>query len=300
MSCIFARLLVLPLRGLARLPWPWLLAIGAALGWLLGRLLPARRRIARRNIELCFPELDARDRKRLLAANLRATGIGVMEALGAWFRPTLVPVGQVEATGLEWITDSDRPVLILGAHFTLIEFGARALIEALGRPLDLLVRRYNRPCLERVIDDARRRYVHDTLAKDDVRALLRALRSGPGVLYAPDQHFSRGAAHLPFFGVPASTLLAIPRLARTSGARILLYAGRRLPDGRYRLEIEPVPADWPLYDAEGFTRRWLEWLELKVRRAPEQYLWMHRRFRSPAPGAPPLYETRDLRAKHRD
>jgi Kdo2-lipid IVA lauroyltransferase/acyltransferase len=297
--CLLAPLLFLPLRLVARLPWSWLPVVGGALGWLLGRVLPARRRIARRNLELCFPQLDSAERERLLEANVRASGIGVMETLIAWFRPQPLPGARVELVGAEFFEQAPRPVLVLGAHFTPIELGARLLVEALGQPLDMLVRRNNRPCLERIIDRARLLYVRRTLAKGDARALLRALREGPGVLYAPDQHYRQGAAHLPFFGVPASTLMAAPRLASSTGATILLYAFRRLNDGRYRLELEPVPADWPLRDAEAFTRRWLEWLELKVRRAPEQYLWAHRRFRSPAPGAPPLYETRDLRAKHR-
>lgn len=298
--CLLAPLLFLPLRGIARLPWSWLAPLGGALGCLLGRLLPARRRIARRNIELCFPDLDARDRARLLDANLRATGIGIIETLVAWFRPAPLVPGRVELVGAEQLTDASGPVLVMGAHFTSIELAARLLIEALERPLDMLVRRNNSACVEDQVDRARRGYVRSTLAKGDARALLRALRCGPGVLYAPDQHYRQGAAHLPFFGVPASTLLAAPRLAAASGARIVLYAFRRLDDGRYRLELEPVPADWPRRDAEAFTRRWLEWLERKVRLAPEQYLWVHRRFRSPAPGAAPLYEARDLRDKHRN
>jgi Kdo2-lipid IVA lauroyltransferase/acyltransferase len=295
--CILAPILFLPLRLVARLPWPWLMALGAGLGWLLGRLLPVRRRIARRNIELCFPELDERDRERLLAANLRATGIGLMETLAAWFRPSLGK-DRHELVGAEFLPPRGQPLLLLSGHFTPMDLGARLVIEALDRPLDLLVRRNNRACVERIVDRGRLRYAHETIAKGDVRALLRALRSGPGVLYAPDQHFRQGAAHLPFFGVPASTLLAAPRLAASAGATIVLGAFRRLDDGRYRLELEPVPADWPRRDAEGFTRRWLEWLELKVRRAPEQYLWVHRRFRSTAPGHAPVYDARDLRGKH--
>ncbi len=297
--CILAALGFLPLRLIARLPWSWLPVLGGGLGRLLGLLLLTRRRIARRNIELCFPELDARDREILLAANLRASGIGLLEILAAWFRPAL-GANRVELVGAEHLPEPGTPLLLLTAHFTPVDLGARLLVEALGRRLDVLVRRNNRGCIEQIIERGRLGYARQTVAKGDARALVRALRDGPGVLYAPDQHFRQGAAHLPFFGVPASTLLAAPRLARSTNASIVLYAFRRLDDGRYRLELEPVPADWPRLDAEAFTRRWLEWLELKVRLAPEQYLWVHRRFRSASPGSPSLYEARDLRAKHRD
>lgn len=297
--CVLAPLVFLAPRLAVRLPWPWMLALGSVLGRILGRVLSSRRRIARRNIELCFPEIDAHDREALLRANLRATGVGIMETFAAWFRPSLGS-GRSELVGARHLPPPGTPLLLLTAHFTPVDLGARLLMEALGRPLDVLVRRNNRPCVESIVERGRLRYTNRTIAKDDARGLLRALRNGPGVLYAPDQHFARGGAHLPFFGIPASTLLAAPRLARAANAAIVLYAFRRLDDGRYRLELEPVPADWPRQDAEAFTRRWLEWLELKVRQAPEQYLWTHRRFRSAAPGSPSPYAPRDLRSKHRE
>jgi KDO2-lipid IV(A) lauroyltransferase len=298
-TCPLNPVLVWILRLLATLPWSWQFAIGRTLGRLLGSLMRSRKRIAGRNLELCFPELEADERAQLLCANLEASGIGIMEMLVAWFGPADKLHGRIELIGREFLPPPGRPLLLLSAHFTMVELGPRLLIEATGRAFDLLVRRNNRACIEQLFDRGRRRFVNSTIDKQDVRGLLHALREGPGVLYAPDQHFARGAAHLPFFGVPASTLLAAPRLARSAGAELLLFAFRRLPDGRYRVELEPVPADWPRQDAEAFTRRWLEWLEFKVRLAPEQYLWVHRRFRSVPPGMPLLYHPGDLRDKHR-
>jgi KDO2-lipid IV(A) lauroyltransferase len=277
---------------IAQLPQAWLLRMGAVSTWLLWPLLGRRRRYARRNIALCFPELDASAQRRLLRATLRATVTGMLESLRGWFAPAAALRGLVEVEGLEHLAAAradGRGVLLVTGHSPHLELGGRLLSKALGAPIDIVVRRNNDPCIERFIDGARRRVFADTIAKKDVRGLLRALSSGRLVAYAGDQDFNNQHAFVPVVGVQAATLVAIPELARRGNAAVLPYWFQREADGRYRLWIEPPWRDWPSGDATADAARYMAALERVVRRHPEQYLWVHRRFKTRPPGEPDLY-----------
>lgn len=291
--CLGFAPLALALRALARLPWPLLIGFGRLLGLLLLLLARKRRRVVAENLALAFPELSPRTRARLLRQNLIGTGIALCEHLAAWFRPRLPP-GLARVEGLELLQAGKTPVLLLSAHFLPLELAARLLAEASGKSYHLLARPYRNPCLEALIGEGRRRYTSSVIAKDEARRLLAALAAGPGLFYAPDQRAGRGAPKLSFFGQAAPTHAATARLALLSGARIVLFSFRRERDGCYALRLEAP--DWPLQDPLAFARRYLAWLEARIREAPEQYLWAHRRFRD-AGGGP--YSRAALRRKHR-
>jgi KDO2-lipid IV(A) lauroyltransferase len=274
------------------LPQAWLLGLGAALTWLSWPLLGRRRRYARINIALCFPGLDPRAQRRLLQATLRATVTGLLESLRAWFAPSSRLRGLVDVQGLQHLRAAQaggRGVLLLTGHTPHLELGGRLLSEALGAAISIVVRRNNHPCVERFIDGARRRAFAATIAKKDVRGLLRALAHGDIVAQAGDQDFNYQHAFVPFFGMPAATLTAIPELARRGNATVLPYWFQREADGRYRLWIEPQWPGWPSGDATADAARYMRELEAVVRRHPEQYLWVHRRFKTRPPGAADVY-----------
>jgi KDO2-lipid IV(A) lauroyltransferase len=268
-----------------------LMGFGRLLGALAWRLARSRRRVVEENLRLAFPELSEQERKRLARRNLIATGVALAEHLAAWFRPRL-PAGLARIEGLERLS-GQGPVLLLSGHFLPLELAARLLAEASGERYHLLARPY-RPSLERLIRRGRTRYAASVIAKDDARSLLRLLRAGPGLFYAPDQRGGARAPKLSFFGIEAPSHVATAKLAARAGARVLLFSFRREADGRYRLRLEA--ADWPLADPIGFTKAYLAWLETRIREAPEQYLWAHRRFRD-AGGGP--YSRAALRRKHR-
>ena len=279
-------------QAIARLPQSTLLRLGGALTWLTWPLLARRRRYARINIALCFPELDAPAQQRLLRATLRATVIGLLESLRAWFAPASRLRGLVAIEGLQHLQAahaSGRGVLLLTGHSPHLELGGRLLSEALGERISIVVRRNNHPCVERFIDGGRRRAFAATIAKKDVRGLLRALASGGIVAQAGDQDFNYQHAFVPFFGVPAATLTAIPELARRGNATVLPYWFQRETDGRYRLWIEPQWPGWPSGDPVADAARYMRELEAVVRRHPEQYLWVHRRFKTRPSGSAELY-----------
>lgn len=279
--------------GVARLPQAWLLQSGRVLTWLLWPVLGRRRRYARRNLELCFPDLDTDARHRLLQATLLATVTGLLESLRAWFAPASALRGLFVIEGLEHLHAArvgGRGVLLVTGHSPQLELGGRVLSEASGETIAIVVRRHGRICLERFIDAARLRVFAATIGKKDMRSLLRTLSGGGIVAYAGDQDFSYQNAFVPFFGILAATLTAIPELARRGNATVLAYWFQREDDGRYRLWIEPPWPDWPSGDPSADAARYMHALETAVRRHPEQYLWIHRRFKTRPPGETGLYD----------
>jgi KDO2-lipid IV(A) lauroyltransferase len=254
-------------------------------------LLSRRRRIAARNLELCFPELDRHARARLLRANLRATVMGMFELARGWFAPAwALPRARID--GLQEVADTlarGQGVFLLSSHFTHNEFSARLLAEALPQPVRVVVRRNNNACLEAELERARRRVFGPSLEKKDVRALLRALQQGELVVTSGDQDFSYNNAFVPFFGIPAATLLGAAQLAQRGRARTFLSWPRREADGSYTLQLEPAWEDWAEAEPARAAAVYMAALESKVRQAPEQYLWVHRRFKTRPAGEPSLY-----------
>jgi len=292
MRCLAYRPLAWVAAAVSRLPQGLLLVSTSVLLPLLWWPLARRRRIATVNIALCFPELDAPAQARLLREHLRATLMGILELLRAWCAPARVLRGSCDIEGLDALRAAlaeGQGVLLLTGHFTMTELAVRLLGEALGRRMSSVVRRNNSPCLEAELEHARQRNFQPTLAKKDLRGLLRALQAGEAVAYSADQDFSYRHAFIPFFGIPAATLLGTPELLARGNARMFALWPRRLPDGRYRLRLEPEWPGWRDAPPEEAAATYMRALEVQVREAPEQYLWVHRRFKTRPPGEASFY-----------
>ncbi len=279
-------------QGVARLQQRVLLALASVMTVLLWPLLARRRRIAAINLKLCFPDQSRREQRRLLRATLRATTMGVFELLRAWYAPAgkIATLGDIE--GLERLREAlarGQGVLLFTGHFTGSELVGRMIGEALGRPVRVVVRPNNNECLERWLDAARERVFGPTIGKKDTRALLRALRSGEVVAYSADQNFTYQNAFVPFFGVPAATLVSTPELLRRANACMLPFWFHRDDDGRYHVRIEAAWPGWSDADPATAAAIYMRELEAVVREHPEQYLWVHRRFKTRPPGEPDLY-----------
>lgn len=297
------RLLFAAARLLARAPYRWQMRIAHLLSWPLALLAGKRRAIVATNIGLCFPELDAGAQARLVARNLRSTAVSLFETSIAWFAPQRVTAGIAEVDGIEHLQRAlagGKGALCLYSHFTMIELGGRLLSEALGRPMHQMVRRNNDPAVEAVIDRSRRAFCERTLEKKDLGDLLRSLREGHPVGYAPDQNFNLHMAFVPFFGMPAATLTMTSRIARLSRAPVLCIWITRKPDGYgYRLRIDPQLNPFPSADPVADTARIIALLEAEVRKTPEQYLWAHRRFKTRPDGSASVYADALLKERHR-
>ena len=278
------------LRFLARLRYPTLLRIGAALGGALGRLPSPQRRVVRRNLALCLPELDAQTRETIVAQHFREAGISLGETALAWFAPPARLLAMVRFDGLAELDrwqSAGRGVILLAAHFTTLELGARFVTVARR------VHAVYKPSSNLLVDAAFRRYRVSAgmVASDDIRAMVRVLRAGGAVWYAPDQAFrAKGALMVPFFDVPAASNPATSRLARMTDAVVLPYFEERLPgDDGYVVRIGAALEDFPSDDAVADTLRHHRLIEAEARRIPVQYLWLHKRFKGLSADYPDPY-----------
>jgi KDO2-lipid IV(A) lauroyltransferase len=280
------------LRLLTALPLPLQPPLGAALGTLLGRALPARARVVRRNLELCLPELAPAARERLLVEHFRALGRGLLGLGLAWWGSGRRLRGLADITGLAHLDAAraqGRGVLLLSGHFTDLELGGRLL--ALERPFHVMYRPHEHPVMEHLMRGNRTRHFERAIPRDDARGLLRSLRAGHVVWYAPDQrHGGAGSVTVPFFGQPAEATTATARFAGIARCPVVPFFPSRI-DGttRLRLTIAPALEGFPSGDRVADTARVLALIEAQARRVPEQYWWVHRRFKSRSPERPDPY-----------
>lgn len=274
------------MRFMGHLSYPWVLRLGPLLGRFYALVMPRRKAIARINIDLCFPEKSREWRKNLLRRQFDNLGIAFLEVPFAWWAPRSRcedrPGGFGEIHGMENLQQAlarGKGVLLLSAHFNSPELSGRLL----GRevPFVALYRPSNDPVMEKVIFEARGQLL-EQIPRDDVRGLLRALKAGKAVWYAVDQNTSRReSVFVDFFGIPASTNSATARLAKLTGAAVVPFHAIRREDGSgYDLYLEPAWEDFPTGDLEADTLRVNRLVEKWVRQTPEQYLWIHRRFRT--------------------
>ncbi len=289
-------------RLLIRLPHGWLLALGAALGRAAGRLARDRALVAAINLKACFPQLDDAARAELLRANLAATGTGLMEAAMAYWGSDRRLKPLVDFRGENHLADAyraGRGVIVLVAHFTTVELACRLVNLRGADPILLLGREHNQPLLNELITAARERHCERVLEKKDLVGLRRVLKTNRAVLYAPDQNFTYQSVFAPFFGIAAATVTATSQMADRSGAALVPMWCIRDPSGRYRIDFEEPWDDFPSGDAVADATRINAWIEARIRERPEQYLWVHRRFKTRPSGEPPFYPPSARRAKDR-
>jgi KDO2-lipid IV(A) lauroyltransferase len=281
------------LRLLVILPHPFLMRLGRMLGGLVRMLFAKRTQIARRNVELCFPELDEVQREQLVKAHFASLGMAAFEVPLAWWGSDRRFEGLAEISGLENLqaaADQGKGVLLLSAHFSCLDIGGRFLGPHFR--FDAMYRPSNSPVVEYVMSRSRARHCDAIIQRDEIKKLLRALRAGHAIWYAPDQNTQRKkAVFVKFFGHLASTTPATHKLARMTGARVVPFQTVRKPDGSgYRLTLEPALEGFPTDDVAADTQRVNGIIERWAREQPEQYLWIHRRFRTrPDPTDPKIY-----------
>ena len=278
---------------IAQLPYAALLWVGRRLGALVLRVPSARRRIAETNIALCFPELDAAAQAALVDANLRDIGLMLVEFALGWMgsdkRIASIPIHLEGLQHLEAARAQGKGVLLVGGHFSHLELCARLVsqrirIAGMYRTMDSAV-------FEWAVLRARLHYAAAMFEKDDIRGTVKYLRSGGTLWYAPDQDMrSKDTVFVPFFGIPAATITATHHLARMSGAVVIPFFHRRLPDGQgYALRLGSPLENFPSPDVVTDTARVNACIEQMAREAPEQYLWVHKRFKTRPPHQPEVY-----------
>ncbi|MFN2337738.1 MAG: LpxL/LpxP family Kdo(2)-lipid IV(A) lauroyl/palmitoleoyl acyltransferase [Gammaproteobacteria bacterium] len=284
----------------AQLPYRLQMGLGRLLGQAMARLGHKRRRIAEINLGLCFPELSETERKALLEDHFRSLGMGMVETAMSWWTPAarLQPLAHLEGLKhLQAALARGKGVILLSGHFTSLEIGGHLL--SLFTPLHALYRRHKNPLFEATMRRARERNLDKAIPREDMRGMLRSLKDNMPVWYAADQDYGREkSVFAPFFGVPAATITAISRLAKSSGAAVVPFFQRRLRDGSgYRLTLLPALEDFPGASLEEDALRINRLMEEQIRTMPEQYLWVHRRFKTRPEGEAPIYTARPKRGR---
>jgi KDO2-lipid IV(A) lauroyltransferase len=279
------------MRAAERLPYAAQRRVGDALGMVLRRLPLSYLRIARRNIDLCLPELSESEREGLLHGHCRSLGMALCETANTWWSSDKRLNQLADVQGLEHLQAAlakGRGAILVGGHFTTIEISTRILGTVV--PLNVVYRPMKNALLSHIMFSSFCRHGHP-IPKDDIRSMVRALKKNEAVWFAPDQSYrNKGAAMVNFFGIPAASNPATSRLARISGAAVMTYFGERLPgNAGYRVVIGPAFDNFPGADLVEDIERYNRLLEAQVRKVPEQYLWVHRRFKGLSSDYPDYY-----------
>jgi KDO2-lipid IV(A) lauroyltransferase len=255
--------------------------------------MKSRRNIARRNIERCFPELSPAQHQAILKGCFRSLARTVFEIAWSWSasEARMRRLGHLE--GIEHVgvaAEGGRGVLIVTAHSTCLEIGARILgmnvrASAIYRPL-------KSPVLEWYQNRGRQAYAETMISKRDMRRAIRLLKKGGVVWYAPDQDFGREqSAFAPFFGIETATLLATHRLPQLTGCAVVPMFPHYDEERRhYTVRILPALEGYPSENVVTDLTRVNAALEEHVRAAPDQYWWIHRRFKTRPDGEAPFYD----------
>lgn len=289
-------LLRLALGYFGRCPTRTRLRWGRLLGWLTPLLLRSRAHVVRVNLDRCFPELSAAARRTLAQRHFRLLAQSFIDRGLCWFGSRERILETIELHGeqlLQELLDARRPILMFAPHFIALDAAATRLTLFLKESATLYTRQHDAD-VDEIVRIGRGRFneVHLVSRSAGVRGLIRHLRKGIPVYYLPDMDFGRqGSAFIPFFGVPAATLLSAAQIANTWSAVVMPVISRLDPDsGQYRVDIGPAVEDFPGNEApEAATARLSRLIEQEVRKDPAQYYWVHRRFKTRPQGEPGFY-----------
>ena len=275
------------------LPLPLLAAIGNAIGRLLAAIPNKRRRIAETNLRLCFPEASEKTRRKWVQQSFCAAARAALEHAVLWWGSAarVRRLVQIEHPDLAY-GDGVRPVLWLAPHFVGLDMGGIRL--SMDKTVVSIYSRARNPVMGRLMLRGRQRFCSPVLFSrhDGVKPVLREIKRGLPFYYLPDQDYGpRDAVFVPFFGISAATVSALPRIAKLTGAQVVPVITRQLPGGKgYVLRCYPAWENFPSDDLQADVIRMNAFIEDRVREMPEQYLWLHRRFKTRPAGEARLYD----------
>ncbi|WP_105167399.1 LpxL/LpxP family Kdo(2)-lipid IV(A) lauroyl/palmitoleoyl acyltransferase [Pseudoalteromonas sp. T1lg23B] len=268
--------------------------LGKLLGRLVHRFVKKRRKIAEVNVKLCFPQLDEQQQRDMVLKNMENTGIATLETGMAWWWPQWrinQVIGSIE--GIEHVEQTQKQgkgVLLLVPHMLHLEMLGRILgtvQQGIG-----FYRPHNNPLMEYFMTKGRLRSNESLITKRDVKGLLQALKDKKMCYYLPDQDYGRNRCEFTaFFAVPdAASTTGTLIFSSSKNCETLSLSGTRDANGKYHLKIYPALANFPSEDAKQDVTRVNQRMEEAIMLAPEQYMWLHRRFKTrPDENAPSYY-----------
>ncbi len=285
-------LAVAGLRAANLLPRSALVAVGAAVGDLIYRSYASRRAVALTNLKLCFPDWPAAQRRTVARQNFRLIGQSAFTVGVNWWGSRTELERRITAVNREHYDralQQGRNVILLAPHFVALEIGGLYLSRE--RPMVSMYQRAKNPIIDHFVRRGRARFGGQLVErKAEMRDLVGMIRAGKPFYYLPDQDAGRKGLFVPFFGVQTSTFPALSRFARLGRACVIpCYTRQLVKPVRWELLFEPPLEDFPSADVRADTARMNKTIEAAVRRMPEQYFWVHKRFKTRPPGEPGVY-----------
>lgn len=289
---LFSWLIYFKLWTWAQLPFRMLLGIGVMIGVAFKHLSKSRRNVIQKNIATCFPELNESQQTELINQNYRETGMMVSQTLKAflsWDGGLFKNLNIEGSEYLERAQTTGQGVLLVSGHFTALDIGGRVICEKF--PVSGVYRPHKNHVQEYVVKQSREKYAKNMFTRDELKGIIKELKAGGIVWYAPDQDYRRGQSIFSnFFGTQASTITATHQLARISGCQVMFYSVIRITEKPYfKLAISPPLENFPSKDPQLDTDRINQGIESMVKDAPEQYLWLHKRFKTRPEGENKFY-----------
>jgi KDO2-lipid IV(A) lauroyltransferase len=272
------------------LPLAFIAAIGNLVGAALFWLIAERRKVVRINLEKCFPQMPLRQREMLARAHFRAFGRSFIERGILWWSRRSRIGRMVRIEGIEHLKAlAGARVIVFAPHFVGLD--AALLRLTMEFPVCGMYAKQKDPLFDRLLDRGRTRFGGEGFSRQEgLRASLRPMKSGSLYYYLPDLDFGRKhALFAPFFGVQAATIDVLPQIARLMKAVIVPCVAQMLPGGGYVARIYPAWSGFPSGDTAADVRRMLAFIEERVLEAPEQYYWLHKRFKTRPEGEPEFY-----------
>jgi KDO2-lipid IV(A) lauroyltransferase len=260
------------------------LKLGKLISLIISPLVKKRFAIARRNLELCYPELSEQQREDLIEKLNFSVGMMPIETALSWWASDSQLRKRVTYEGLEHLDaalEKGKGVILLTGHFTSMELGGRLIM--LRTPCHVMFREMNNKLFNAVMMRARIKHSEGIVLQKDPRTMVRALRKNKVIWYAPDQDFGpKPSIFAKFFGVTAATIPATSRLVKMSGAAVIPFVPRRDENGHYTLTLGKALDNFPTGDELADAQRINDVIEQEIRQSPEQYFWVHRRFKTQA------------------
>ena len=277
---------------LSKLPGSLQRNLARGLAKLLIKTRPSRINIICLNIELCFPDLSSQQQLELAEKNIVSSILLLFDFLDViWASPeSIIERGEVIGEAhLRKALDSGKPLILLSGHSTAFSLGFARLAHI--HPFYAVYRPMNNPVFEsQIYQRATSKCPMTTIARSKIPRILKQLKSQGVVSIVPDQDFGKQSGiFIPFFGIQTATITAIPRYAEFADANVLPISMYREENGRYRVEIEAALENYPSGDDVADTQRWSDWLEQSIRKQPEDYFWLHKRFKTRPEGEAKIY-----------
>ncbi len=280
------------LKQLSRLSMPAKQRWGKAIGQFLSRRWKSRHEVALTNIRACFPQYSEAEQQQLVEDCFVACVRGLLESTHAWWRDMTPFIETVEVHGLENLQEAKARgsgLLLIGAHYNIFDFALPLIASRLNKP-GYMYRPNNNPVIDRMIERGRRRHFNiQPFTKRQLPDMMDYLKQGGEVWYACDQDFGRKVeVFAPFFGVEAGCITTPSHIARESGASVICVSHLRTPDGGYQVVFSPIQENFGADDRKD-AETWNRFIETTIRQYPDQYLWLHKRFKTRPEGAPRFY-----------